>query len=211
MRYEQSYASTKRPFWLNACRQPPPIQDDKPATNPIQPTTPFYWLPLLMVCSNCGRKGRTVGVICSKRKKSTILMAQILHPFSILWRVATPCNNTTARKRRRNICATRYCCFDVSECSFVQEVVEFDAKIEVSTSSPIGTDDMIFLARPSSYTLKEPNTFLQRVIRRSCCTVSVLKRLIVAVISIIRNFSGTWVAPKVCFWYIKPRIEDWSC
>ena len=166
---------------------------------PSNHTTPFYWLPLSMACSNCGRIGRTVGVICSKRKKSTILMAQILHLFYIYWKLATTHNNTAARKHGRNICATRCGCFDVYECSFVQDVVEFNAKIEVSMSSPIGTDDMIFLARLSSYTLKEPNTFIQREIRRNCCTGSVLKRLIVAVISIIRNFSGTWVAPKVCF------------
>jgi hypothetical protein len=118
-----------------------------------------------------------VGVICSKRKKSTILMAQILHLFYIYWKLATTHNNTAARKHGRNICATRCGCFDVYECSFVQDVVEFNAKIEVSMSSPIGTDDMIFLARLSSYTLKEPNTFIQGVIIRSCCTVSVLKRM----------------------------------
>jgi hypothetical protein len=32
------------------------------------PTTPSPWIPMSMVCSNCGRICRTVGVICSKRK-----------------------------------------------------------------------------------------------------------------------------------------------
>ena len=32
------------------------------------PTTPSSWIPMSIICSNCGRICRTVGVICSKRK-----------------------------------------------------------------------------------------------------------------------------------------------
>ena len=87
------------------------------------PTTPSSWIPMSMVCSNCGQICRTVGVICSKRKKLTILMAQILHLFYIYWKVATTHNNTVARKHGNNICDTRCGSFDVYECLFVQEVV----------------------------------------------------------------------------------------
>lgn len=87
------------------------------------PTTPSSWLPTSMVCSNCGQICCTVGVICSKRKKLTILMDQILHLFYIYWKVATTHNNTVARKHGRNIYATGCGSFDVYECSFVQGVV----------------------------------------------------------------------------------------
>ena len=95
---------------------------------PSNPTTHSYWLLMAMVCSNSGRIRHNVGVICPKRKKSIILMATTLHLFSILRRVATPCNNTMARKRRRNICATRYRCYDACKCSSIQDIMECMSK-----------------------------------------------------------------------------------
>eukprot|EP00985_Skeletonema_marinoi_P010042 scaffold4730_cov107-Skeletonema_marinoi.AAC.4 len=44
---------------------------------PINSTTLFYWLPLVMVRSVCGPIAHTVDVICPKHEKSIILMAQI--------------------------------------------------------------------------------------------------------------------------------------
>jgi hypothetical protein len=82
------------------------------------PTTPSSWISMSMVCSNCGRICRTVGVIRSKRKKLTILMAQILHLFYIYWKVARTQTITVARKHGRNICPTSFGSFDVYECSF---------------------------------------------------------------------------------------------
>ena len=93
------------------------------------PTTPSPWIPMSMVCSNCGRICRTVGVICSKRKKLTVLMAQILHLFYIYWKVATTHNNTVARKHGSNICATRCGSFEVYGCCLFKKLCNLVPKL----------------------------------------------------------------------------------
>jgi len=69
----------------------------------------------------------------------------------------------------------------------------------LATSSQLGTDDMISLACLSSYTLKERNSFILRVRKGNVFTGSVLKHLIVAVISIIHNLAELGWLQKYVF------------